>query len=389
MRYTLLLAMLMAALGLAAQSADSLEFPSPQFVNPIFDSFSRNYISSSAMGRGYTGVAIPGEVDNVLINPAAYIPSKASLHLELLVKPPVDVDFYSPEDRLTSTAPFGVVGVGGKLLPNVTGALLYSLPKTLKLDDFSVEMNMGYYVLMRYPSFNLHQVTANAAWQLGDLSIGLNLHNQVYYLSDVTFLRTFERIRQGKYFLRPQLGLLYSGDKFNAGLSVTPPQNANWDLKYVEYDTQLPLNAVLGAAYKTGNARFTAEADFEQDSAISDAYKDRYTIRLGAETTIRRFSYRAGYIYHPEVWHGNYKLPVNTTANADTALWWNDVPLGGFLGENTQHILTAGASWHHRDANLNLGFLIDVAGKAPVAQVSASLDLYLSAFKNKKFLFFD
>jgi len=389
MRNLMLLALFCATVGLSAQTGDSLNFPQPQFVNPIWDSFSRNYLGSSAMGRGYTGVGLPGGVDNVLLNPAAYHPDRGTLHLELHVKPPVEAEYYAPGDRFTAMAPFGVIGIGGILKGSFTGSLLFAQPKTLRLDDFSVDMNLGAYRLIRYPTFNLHQITANAAWHSSAFHVGLNLHNQIYYLSDVSFLRTFERIRQGKYFLRPQFGLLYTGRNLNAGLTLTPPQNAVWDLKYAEYDTVLPLNAALGLTFKLNDTRFNAELDFEQTSAITDQYSDRYTMRLGAETTIRRFSYRAGYIYQPEAWHGYYRLPVNTTATADTAIWWNDVPSGGYLKPNNQHLVTVGASWHHRDVHLNLGILMDVAGQAPVAQVNASMDLYFSAFKNKKFLYFD
>ncbi len=383
MRRILLSVMLLWTLSLLAQSSDSLDFPQPQFINPIFDSFSRNYTSTSAMGRGHTGIAITGGVDNVLQNPAGYAPDAASLHMEMLVKPPVNVTYYGEEDRMTSPAPFGMVGAGGNLARNITGALIYSLPKSMQLDDFSVEMNMGYYVLTRYPTFNLHQVTANAAWHGDNLHVGLSLHNQVYYLSDIIFLRTFDRMRVGKYILRPQLGLLYTGDNFNAGLSVTPQQDASWDLRYVSYDTKLPLDMVVGGAYKVNNGQYTAEVEYEQTSAISGEFSDRWTVRVGAEKTVRRFTYRAGYIYHPEVWHGAYKLPVNTTATADTALWWNDVAVGGYVSKNTQHLITFGTSWTHRSGKVNLAFLLDVGGQAPVAQVNASLDLYFSAFKKK------
>ena len=388
-RGLLLIALLAVACGLTAQAGDVLDLPQPQFVNPIFDSFSRNYISTSAMARGYTGLAIPGGVDNVLLNPAGYLPDQPSVHLEMLVKPPIDAKFQESTDILVSPVPFGMAGVGGKLAPNFTGAIIYALPRTLKLDDFSVDMNLGAYRLMRYPVYNLHQVTANAAWHSDNLQVGLNLHNQIYYLGDTPFLRTFDRLRVAKYVLRPQLGLLWTGENFNAGISVTPQQNASWDLKYVVYDTRLPLNLAAGAAYKKNDTQFTAELDYEQCSAISDDFNDRYTVRLGAEKTIRKFTYRAGYIYHPEVWHGTYALPENTTASADTSMWWNDVAADYDVGRNTQHLLTIGSSWHHKDANVNLGFLVDIAGDAPLFEFSASLDLYFSAFKKKGFLYFD
>ncbi len=388
MRTFLMLILLLAASGILAQ-ADGLHFPQPQFVNPIYDYFSRNYLSTSAMGRGHTGVALTGGVDSALLNPASYQPEQASLHLEALIKPPVNTDTYGPEDRFTSPVPFGIAGIGGNLGRGFSGALIYSLPKTLVMDDFSVEMNMGDYLLMRYPTFNLHQITASAGWHLERLHLGLNLHNQFYYLSDVIFLRTFERIRQAEYILRPQLGLLYTAPSYTAGLSITPEQSANWDLKYAVYDTKLPLSISVGASYQLSGTVFTADLEYENCSALDNAFQDRYTIKAGVEKNIRRFTYRLGYLSHPEVWHGDYQLPENTTANADTSLWWDNVALGGSIKKNGQHFLSAGVTWHHRDGNINLAVLQDVAGREPMTQVNLSLSLYLSAFRRKGFLYFE
>lgn len=382
---------LFIAVGLAAQ-ADSLSFPQPQFVNPIYDYFTRNYLSTTAMGRGNTGVAMQGGVESVLQNPASFLPDKTSIYLEMLIKPPVSTDTYQLEDRFFSPVPFGVFGSGGSLGRNVSAGFLYSLPKTVVMDNFSVPMNLGDYLLMRYPTFNLHQITANAAWHSGNLHVGLNLHNQVYYLSDIAFLRTFERIRQGKYFLRPEFGLLFSSESYNAGITVTPQQNAEWDLKYAVYDTVLPLTIGAGIAYKGDFATLTADLEYQNTNAISDGFNDRYAVKAGFEKRVRKFTYRLGYMLHPEVWHGNYKLPVNTTANADTSLWWDDevaVPLGGYIGKNTQHFLSVGFSWHHRDGSINLALLQEVAGRMPLTQINLSLSLYLDAFRRKNFLFFE
>lgn len=396
MRRTLLWLVVMMLLG-TALSAQPLEFPQPQYVNPIFDSFTRNYISTSAMGRGNTGLAIPGGVDNVLKNPAGYRPDKASLHLELLVKPPVDSDIYALADTsvyyqmtpetMNSPVPVGIIGGGGNIGPNFTYGLLYSLPKSIKVDNFGVEINMGYGLIQRYPSFYLNQITANAAWHKDNFHVGLNLHNQIYHLGDVTFLRSFERISDTKYVLRPQLGLLYGGEVLSAGLSVVPQQNVNWDLKFAQYETRLPLNIALGMAYGKDNTNLTAELDYEQCSAISSAFEDRYTFHVGVEKTIRRYTYRAGYIYHPQVWDGAFDLP--DAASDTTSIWWGAVLPQGQVAKNSQHILTLGSSWNHPDVRVNLAGLIDVAGQAPIAQVNLSVDLFFSAFKRKNFLYFD
>ncbi len=396
MRRYLLILMALGVLGTALH-AQTLDFPQPQYVNPIFDSFTRNYMSTSAMGRGYTGLAIPGGVDNVLLNPAGHLPDKAALHLELLVKPPVDSDMYAMADTsvfyqmspqvMTSPVPVGVVGGGGRIGPNFTFGLLYSMPKAIKVDYFGVSINQGAGLIQRYPAYYLNQITANAAWHKENFHVGISLHNQIHRLGDVTFLRSFERINNTKYVLRPQLGLLWSGQSLSAGLSVVPPQNAEWNLKFAQYNTVLPLNIALGGAYSKNGTHFAAEVDFEQCGAISTAFKDRYTIRLGVEKTIRRYTYRAGYIYHPQIWSGQFNLP---DARSDTiSIWWGAVMPFGQVTKNTQHIITVGTSWNHPDARVNLAGLINVSKQAPVAQVSLSLDLYFSAFKRKDFLYFD
>lgn len=391
--------LILVALGILgmALSAQTLNFPQPQYVNPIFDSFTRNYISTSAMGRGNTGLAIPGGVDNVLLNPAGYLPDKASLHLELLIKPPVDSDIYAMADTsvyyqmspqvMTSPVPVGIVGGGGRIGPNFTFGLLYSMPKAIKVDFFGVEINQGAGLIQRYPAYYLNQITANAAWHKDNFHVGLNLHNQIHRLGDVTFLRSFERINNSKYILRPQLGLLWGGETLSAGLSVEPPQNADWDLKFAQYKSILPLNIAFGGAYSKNGAHLTAEVDYDQCSAISDSFKDRYTIRLGVEKTIRRYTYRAGYIHHPQIWSGEFYLP--DACSDTTSIWWDAVMPVGQVTKNTQHIITVGTSWNHPDVRVNLAGLINVSRQAPIAQVGLSVDLKFSAFKRKDFLYFE
>ncbi|NMD12590.1 MAG: hypothetical protein GYA77_03480, partial [Candidatus Cloacimonetes bacterium] len=56
---------------------------------------------------------------------------------------------------------------------------------------------------------------------------------------------------------------------------------------------------------------------------------------------MRRFTYRLGYIYSPEVWSGTYRLPEGSydVASGDS-IWWNPLPRTGVVSENNQHLLT-------------------------------------------------
>jgi hypothetical protein len=401
MRKILIFLVLLQALVLAAQTADTLRFPLPQLMNPFYESFSRNYYSTVAMGRGYTGVAIPGGIDNVLLNPAAYVPDKASLHIEGIVKPPVeytpyikapgDTAYVEQNDRLWSSVPFGVMGFGGKIWGDFTGALLYSAPRSVKLDDFSIEMNFNdVQTPIGFPTYIEHQFTANAGWHKGNLNAGLNLNAQLHYLGDVPYIRTFENLRFNKFLLSPQLGFAYVGKDFNAGISLTPPMKINWDLKYATYNATLPMNAVAGVAYKANNSTLTAELDWKNTHSLDPLYKDTYNVHLGWEINVHRFNYRLGYVFHPQVFSGYYLLPQNTSPSADSAsIWWDYMTPYGYVAQNNQHLLSIGSTWLHQDVHVNIGAIIDVGGQTPVAEVSASVDLFFSAFKSKKFLYFD
>jgi hypothetical protein len=388
MKRIIFFCLILTATVLSAQTADTLDFSMPQFANPIYDSYSRNYLSTSAMGRANTGVALQGGTEHVLLNPAGYLKDKPALYLEMLIKPPVGFDTAEGEDSYSSPIPFGIIGTGASLGGGFTAAALYSMPKTLKLDDFSVRMNMGAYLLQRYPTFNLHQLTANLAYHRGPWHIGANLHNQIYYLGDFTVLRTFERINRYKYVPRPQFGLLYTSSSANAGITFQPEQDLKWDMKYVEYDAVLPMEVTAGVTAKTGATTINFDIGWENTAAIHPAFKDRVSTRIGVETRVRKFSYRLGYQYVPEVWHGTYRLPMNTFANADTSLWWDFEPVTGNVEEGNQHFLHLGTTWHHRDGSISLAFMQDVAGETRMTQIGLSLQLYFNAFRRKGFLFF-
>ena len=390
MRATILSLLLFAALGLFAQETPVLDYPQPEYVNPIYDCYSHNYLSTRAMGRGNTGAGLMGAVDHLLLNPAGYLPEKGSLHLELLVKPQIDNNYYRAEVNYNSPVPIGSAGFGGKLGGDFSGALLYSNPKSISVDDFQVPMNFGYYVYRFITTFNLQQITANLGWHKGNWNLGLNLHNQIYYVDEPVILGSFEKQRDYKYFLRPQLGVLYSTDILGAGITFTPSTNADWDLKFVQYDSVLPLQLTLGGAVKFNDNCLAADLDYENTAAISDQFSDRLRVKLGWEKTVRRFTYRLGYINSPEVWSGTYRLPEGSydIASGDS-VWWNPLSRTGVVSENNQHLLTGGVTWKHRDIEINLSGLMDVGGKAELAHVGVSIDLYFSAFKKKGFLYFD
>lgn len=374
-----------------AQAApDSIDLPMPQFINPFYDSFAHNYLGTAVSGRGQTGVAYPGDLESVLLNPATYNPEKGMMAIQALIKPPVNASGFpvTYSSKFATRVPYGLVGIGGKLGARFSGSLIYSQPSAMMLDDWSIEMNQGAYLLQRYPKYYLHQITASAGYHLDNLHFGLSLHNQMHYMDDVPFMRTFERIDDLKYVLRVEPGIMFTGDSGNVGLAFTPPVKTTWDLKYAEYETILPLKVAIGTAFKHGPRTFLLDLDWEQFSAIHRDYADRLRVKAGFEFTKKNVNYRLGYIYSPQVFEGMYNIPFNTTAEADSSVAWNDVVSVSTVEANSQHLLTAGFTFSHKYGTINGSVIQCVSPDAPVTQIGLALSFYLDALKSKDFLRF-
>ncbi len=377
---------LFVMLPLLSLSAQALSFDLPQYMTPIYDSYSQNYMNTVANGRGNTGVADTGGIGQVLINPAGLSIDKGSLDIEMNIKPPTNELDRTLGNRYSSPVPFGMIGISQKLSDKLMGAIVYSMPKSLTYDDYSIVMNQGAYLLQRFPSYNLHQFTAALAYHIQDFSIGLNLHNQIHYLNDITYIRTFDRVSEIKYSFRPQIGVNYSISMLSVGATFMPEQAITIDSPYKYYDSAQPMKVTGGIKLNVGKRNFLIDADYEQFSSINSSYSDRLILKAGYEFLSGDSVYRLGFLSVPEIYHGSYLLDVNTTVTADTSMVWNNVPSGGIIRQHDQRFLTIGYSRQFKAGSINLSFMQDVVGYAPVTQVNLGLDIYLSTFKAKEII---
>ncbi len=65
-------------------------------------------------------------------------------------------------------------------------------------------------------------------------------------------------------------------------------------------------------------------------------------------------------------------MPVNTTATADTSIFWNDVAVSVPIKNNAQHFLTGGIGYYFRDGSLNLSFIQTIVGEDKATQINMS-----------------
>ncbi|MDD2227925.1 MAG: hypothetical protein PHY48_00770 [Candidatus Cloacimonetes bacterium] len=375
--------------SLFSQNADSLSLPLPQFLNPFYDSFSRNYFGAAATGRGYSGAAYLGDVAGVALNPAALLPDSTQLSVELNLKPPLQTFGYPSYAQYSSRLPFAMASLSGKLGEDISASIVYSLPKSIYLDDFSMIINQGADIIQRFPAYYLYQFSLNAAYHKPRLHLGLNIHNQIHYIDDPIFLHTYERVRNYKYALRVQPGIVLGNEKLSLGVSAMPPNKFKWDLKYAEYDVLQPLWVNAGINYRNGLNRYLMDAEYEQFSRVCDEYSDRLILKAGYERDLGRTVYRLGYLYSGEVYSGIVRLPANPNATIESSYWWGSVRNSLNIGKNEQHFITGGLSHYHRYGTVNLAVMQVVAGEASQLQFVFSLSFYINSLRQKGFRNFD
>lgn len=391
MKLKLTVLCLIICTALTAQAADTLQsFNLPQFANPFYDFFSRNYLGVEAAGRGYTGSSILGSGLNVNLNPASLAPDSAMVFTEVNIKPPLSADGLGFNSRYSSPVPLAVFGFSFPITSKISSAITYNNPKSIILDDFSIEINQGADIVTRYPTYYLHQLSAAMAYHYSEnLHLGLSLHNQLHFLDDVLFLRSYDRVRDYTYRLRFQPGIIVGNNHWGLGLNATLPTPVEWDLKYAVYESTLPLELGLGTHYAFDNNRVAADLRFRQDSEISSAFNDHISLHLGGEKRKGNNIYRAGYFYSSDVFSGLIKLPLNTGAQADTSIFWDEVATALPIADTAQHFLSLGFGHLFRDGSINVSAMHAFVGKQRQTQINLSLSLYLSSFKRKDFLYYE
>ena len=381
LRHIILTVMFCLLFGFLAAQVDSLYLP--QFANPFYDTFSRNYNGTTAAGRGYTGVAILGGMDNALLNPASVLPGLGTILVEMNVKPSMEADGYPMYANYVSKVPIGMLAINATIASKFSAGLLYSNPKSITLEDFSFYTNQGQNMIQRFPTYNLHQATAMVAYHRGPLHLGLNLHNQIHYIDDPIFLRSYDRVKEFAYNLRVQPGLIYEFSNMNMGLTMMPSSKFDWDLKYASYEAVLPLWIAGGVQFATAKYGIAAEGEWEQTSDICDSFEDRYTFKAGLEKYSGDLAYRLGYHFSSNVYSGMIPLAVNY-ANPDTSNAWDSVPELIYIKDNAKHSITAGISYYSKYGSLNLALMQVVAGDIKKTQVNISLGFYLKKIIHKR-----
>jgi len=389
MRFFIIIILLLPMAILLAETPEpGYQFNLPQYMSPIYDSFSRSYLNVYALGRGNTGLTHFGGSEQALSNPAGLRAPKSVMHLETNIKFPMqEIEQYG-DARYHYPVPFGIFGFARDINQKFSAGISYNIPKSIYYDEFDIVMIQGGYLLKRQPRYYLHQVSGTLAYHRDNWHWGLSLHNQVHQFEDITFLRSFDRVGKFKYLLRPETGVIYQAKPVSIGLKYLPPSSFEMETDYQNFDTTLPQVASLGLNYDTGKRNYSLEAEYEQTSQVDSAFDDRIILRSGYEVRIRNYAYRIGFSNFPSVFKGKAQYPVNNNPNADQAPVWNNVQTYSMIEDSDQYLLSFGFSFYHKYGNISGATVFDVARKTKMAQFQIALTMYWDSLKSKDILKF-
>ncbi len=378
MKRSNLLIILVLSMFLPVVAQDSYQYTAPEFMQCIYDQYSRNYLNINAMGRGHTGAAFNEGIENAMINPAGFTTKMTTVHMEFFQKGNVtemnetefrqyDANYnYETRPRQTyqSTNPFAFFGVGFRVIDNLSAGFSYSMDQSIEYVDFTREMkDESYYTLT--PSYTQSRLSLATSYALKDLRVGMNIHYCIYILDDYRYYYQVNRTDMTETTFRFQPGIQYDYKFVSAGVSYTPKTDVTFDLDNGEkYDVTFPSLLTAGLLFRLDKIRFAGDIEYEKCSEQSDMFDDRLRWKIGMEYDYLESTLRIGFMEVPGVYSGSYLFPGKEGSSYDNP--YAPIDSTGYIGDNDQSFLTAGFTIKTFLADISFGIMGDIKGDVPV-----------------------
>ena len=403
----------------------------PDFANGIYDQFGQNFISSSMVGRGHTGISVKGNIGSAIHNPAAFHSNSLYLSMDLLLKFPTDefnLRYYNSDNEyiinsrpLTrtdneggtpglmdvhdksyryqntyqSTTPFSFIGVGlPKFINNINLGLSYNLNRSIRYEDYKrinfIKAGRGYQIV-RQPSLNEYQYTLTANWTFRDFTVGANaimIHQSYreYRLEGLEDNRSFS-----EFIYRGQVGFLYELEKIQFGLTYKPQvKKTLFSLDY-PLPTTFPNEASFGVSYTLteGNV-LLFDADYIRYSESAAQLNDQITLKFGFEKTMKdNTNLTVGLIHKPSIFSGeyyirNYGSLQNFSDHDASDFNLKNIPAYGVYDKIDLLYFTMGLSANLNDpVKINLAMMHNLTKDTKITQIMAGFEVDLSILNNR------
>ncbi len=373
---------------------DFLWFKSPEFMQPMFDSFSRNRLNTKAMGRGHIGVPVCEGIENALLNPAGFRVDGNDTYVEVSFKPEVEdySDFYNYSEgfigddfyqrseltienrnsKIGSAYPSGIISYGKKLGSSANLGFSFSIPQSLDLSNYAHVSQAGevYSFDTSLRQFDL-TVSANYELPVDGLTVGLNTTMNIIDIASERKHFNYGQYDENVAYLSLMPGFLYKKDILTLGATFKTGTEQDFDMGFGEkYTVSIPPVIAGGIALETSKATLLGEINFEKTSDLNPGFDDRMIIKVGLEKKNNKTTFRVGFINMPEVFSGNYNLPMSDMPEYHSVDWLNDYNYGSIISNNATFI-TGGLTYEGKAFDLNGAFSADI-GDTGATQISIS-----------------
>ncbi|MDP8232321.1 MAG: hypothetical protein P9L91_06600 [Candidatus Zophobacter franzmannii] len=376
--YTLLCLLLLVG----ALSAQALDFQAPWYLQSFYDYYSDNYVGTTNAGRGYTGTSVMGNIENVLLNPAAFETDTFHMYYEFIAKMPAkEFNMYTDEDYTNKSA-FGMIGISHQIANTLNVGLSLSSVKSLKYDRISVNLGQGMDILYRFPSMETKVLTATASYQWKELSFGLNIMSHMYIFKDYVVGGSVPLARNNfnEYAFRIQPGLYWKHDWVSLGASYMPRLDKEFEVNTnILYDSTLPAVANFGVSFYLNDFTIALEGTQEYCSQMDNNFGDRFNAKVGLELNQGFYAYRIGYMMRSAIWDGSYNPPSYVVNPEDEEYDLEEIYgyAVGEIGETEQHLITLGIGWGNDYFGVDAALIQDIAGNVDNTQGHGSIYLNL------------
>ncbi|MCB5251250.1 MAG: hypothetical protein LHW49_08860 [Candidatus Cloacimonetes bacterium] len=376
--------------------AQAVDYVGPDFAQGFYDQYSKNYLNADMVGRGHTGMALPGGVDYAHHNPAAMLDDYSSMILEIAIKARVDEFNDLQNNKYQSNSPLNSIGFSFAPFNNTHFGFSYNLENSLEYNSFERPLPQTDTSVDYKPKYANNQILLSFAHELNKhISFGVNGIVNVHSFREYRNEGKVDLISFNKAYYRIQPGLLYQSEFVNLGASFVHAVDVNYKHKYIDYNMTIPAELKAGIAIKFNNDLIVlADTDFTLYSQQAKYMNDQAVFKLGIEKRFENpfikigdYSLKLGFIYSPKIYSGEYNVPNYSSDSLDEfhPNFYNAIPDIGFIKPVDLRLLTIGTTVRIKnDVQLNMGYILDTSKDVGLNQLVVSLKFDLAVFNSLK-----
>lgn len=359
-RYIIFTMLLFVQLNLFSVTFDA-DYEDP-ICSTFFNFYSHNKLSTTSAGRGYTGVALMGDISTAVINPASINFQKAQLYFEYGHKNGIEwLQEYYPGAILTKYKSGMIYAFGYRISDYFQAGLIYK-------QDYSYEGDYGeFYIIDDYGNV-LETYDYYEKVTISSISTPLSYNYKNYLLFGIDMCFNIYHSENPEIFFGSGIDIIKGEVDFvlfrpKFGIIIKPFNNVNFGLTYLP-----ATNKQINKKVKWGEIKYE-ENTFPLELRIGTAINiQKIPMKLLFEYQHSQNSEETILVNRNDFYCGiEYDLLNNLTIRSGffTQFDYRNMSLEGFEGEDywldtssyDQNFLTIGTSYNWKKSTFSLAVL--------------------------------